>query len=89
VNLRVGQGINQWVGGAFRRTFGEANSLLEIFFQNFLSSTAQTVLLSVGGLIGGFLSSILGFKDGGIITERVQWIEARKVVSIFLKTKEG
>ena len=37
----VGQGINQWVGGAFRRTFGEANSLLEMFFQNFANQLAQ------------------------------------------------
>ncbi|HEY4611414.1 MAG TPA: hypothetical protein VII11_00345 [Bacteroidota bacterium] len=28
----VGQGINQWIGGAFRRTFGEAKRELKLCF---------------------------------------------------------
>ena len=49
----VGQGINQWVGGAFRRTFGEANSLLEIFFLNFSNQLAQIgIQAGIGALFG-------------------------------------
>ena len=49
----VGQGINQWVGGAFRRSFGEANSLLEIFFQNFTNQLAQIgIQAGIGALFG-------------------------------------
>ncbi|HEY5614407.1 MAG TPA: hypothetical protein VIL52_00160 [Bacteroidota bacterium] len=49
----VGQGINQWVGGAFRRTFGEANSLLEIFFQNFANQLAQIgIQAGINALLG-------------------------------------
>jgi len=49
----VGQGINQWVGGAFRRSFGEANSLLEIFFQNFSNQLAQIGMQAgIGALLG-------------------------------------
>jgi len=68
---QIWQSINTYFGGAFHKMFGEANSLLEMFVQNFVTSLAKDALSSIGGPIGSILSGILGFQSGGWISEQV------------------
>jgi len=42
----VQAGIQQGIGGAFHKMFGEANSILEMFVQNFVTSLAKMALKS-------------------------------------------
>ena len=63
----VGQGINQWIGGAFRRSFGEANSLLEIFFLNFSNQLAQIgIQAGIGALFGALGIPVPSGKIGSL-----------------------
>lgn len=70
VNMSIVDGVGQ----AFESMFGEANSLLEIFVQNFLAQlTSQAVTSAIGGLLsffgGGGVFSFLGglFHQGGVV----------------------
>lgn len=71
----VRAGIVDGVGKAWEDMFGEANSLLEMFIQNFIAQlSSQAVTSAISGLLslipgGSFLGSIFGgiFHAGGTV----------------------